>query len=96
VVDDVVTTGATLAGAAAALRQAGAREVEAAVLAAAPGALDGLAVAPSTSPRLRWVRSRDRPGAPLRGRRPDRPIGSGERARHGVERYFPSSMRQIV
>jgi predicted amidophosphoribosyltransferase len=73
VVDDVVTTGATLAGAAAALRQAGAREVEAAVLAAAPGALDGLAVAPSTSPRLRWVRSRDRPGTPSEARRPDRP-----------------------
>jgi len=63
VVDDVVTTGATLAGAAAALRQAGAREVEAAVLAAARGALDGIAAAPSTSPRLRWVRSGGRPGA---------------------------------
>jgi predicted amidophosphoribosyltransferase len=43
VVDDVVTTGATLAGAAAALRQAGAGHVEAAVLAAAPGALGGAA-----------------------------------------------------
>lgn len=39
VVDDIVTTGATIAGAAAALRQAGASHVEAAVLAAAPGAL---------------------------------------------------------
>jgi predicted amidophosphoribosyltransferase len=38
VVDDVATTGATLAGAAATLRQAGARRVEAAVLAAAVAA----------------------------------------------------------
>jgi len=38
VVDDVATTGRTLAGAATALRQAGAREVEAAVLAAARAA----------------------------------------------------------
>src|SRR5919198_1151579 len=42
VVDDVVTTGATLAGAAAALRRAGARDVEAAGLAPARGALDRL------------------------------------------------------
>jgi predicted amidophosphoribosyltransferase len=39
VVDDVATTGATLAGAAAALRLAGARRVEAAVLGAASAAL---------------------------------------------------------
>jgi predicted amidophosphoribosyltransferase len=65
-VDDVVTTGATIVGAAAALRRAGARQVEAAVLAAAPGALDGLAAPPSTSPRLRWVRS-SRPETPPRG-----------------------------
>ena len=38
-VDDLATTGGTLAGAAAALRHAGARQVEAAVLAAAPTAL---------------------------------------------------------
>jgi predicted amidophosphoribosyltransferase len=38
-VDDLVTTGATLAGAAATLRLAGARQVEAAVLATAPAAL---------------------------------------------------------
>jgi predicted amidophosphoribosyltransferase len=38
VVDDVATTGETLAGAAAALLDAGARAVEAATLAAAPGA----------------------------------------------------------
>jgi predicted amidophosphoribosyltransferase len=53
VADDVVTTGATLAGAAAALRQAGAGHVEAAVLAAAPGALGGVADPPS---RPRWRR----------------------------------------
>jgi predicted amidophosphoribosyltransferase len=51
-VDDIVTTGATLAGAAAALRQAGARQVEAAVLAAAPGALGGVADWPAGA-RLR-------------------------------------------
>ncbi|HYY82131.1 MAG TPA: phosphoribosyltransferase family protein [Actinomycetes bacterium] len=39
VVDDLVTTGGTLAGAAAALRSAGARTIEAAVLAAVPTAL---------------------------------------------------------
>jgi hypothetical protein len=39
VVDDLATTGATLAGAAAALRAAGARRVEVAVLGAAPTAL---------------------------------------------------------
>jgi predicted amidophosphoribosyltransferase len=39
VVDDLATTGGTLAGAAAALRAAGARLVEAAVLGAAPAAL---------------------------------------------------------
>ncbi|MFL6221901.1 MAG: phosphoribosyltransferase family protein [Actinomycetes bacterium] len=38
-VDDLATTGGTLAGAAAALRLAGARQVEAAVLAVAPTAL---------------------------------------------------------
>jgi hypothetical protein len=38
-VDDLATTGATLAGAAATLRLAGARRVEAAVLATAPAAL---------------------------------------------------------
>jgi predicted amidophosphoribosyltransferase len=38
VVDDVATTGRTLAGAAAALRQAGARQVEVAVLGASSGA----------------------------------------------------------
>ena len=40
-VDDLATTGGTLAGAAASLRQAGARRVEAAVLAAAPTAIGG-------------------------------------------------------
>jgi predicted amidophosphoribosyltransferase len=41
VVDDVATTGATLAGAAAALMAAGARTVEAATLAVAAQALGG-------------------------------------------------------
>jgi predicted amidophosphoribosyltransferase len=41
VVDDLATTGGTLAGAADSLRQAGARRVEAAVLAAAPAAIGG-------------------------------------------------------
>ena len=47
-VDDVATTGGTLAGAAAALRHAGARQLEAAVLAAAPAAF--LAAAPAAAP----------------------------------------------
>ena len=47
-VDDVATTGGTLAGAAATLRQAGARQLEAAVLAAAPAAF--LAAAPAAVP----------------------------------------------
>jgi adenine/guanine phosphoribosyltransferase-like PRPP-binding protein len=38
VVDDIATTGGTLAGAATALRQAGARQVEVAVLGASSGA----------------------------------------------------------
>jgi predicted amidophosphoribosyltransferase len=45
-VDDLATTGATLAGAAAALHLAGARRVEAAVLATAPTALASAAAAP--------------------------------------------------
>jgi predicted amidophosphoribosyltransferase len=44
-VDDLATTGGTLAAAAAALRWAGARQVEAAVLAAAPSAVAGSAAA---------------------------------------------------
>ncbi len=46
-VDDLATTGGTLAAAAAALRSAGARQVEAAVLAAAPSAVAGPAAAAS-------------------------------------------------
>jgi predicted amidophosphoribosyltransferase len=47
-VDDLATTGGTLAGAAATLRHAGARQVEAAVLAAAPTALGPGPVLPAT------------------------------------------------
>jgi predicted amidophosphoribosyltransferase len=53
-VDDLATTGGTLAGAAATLRLTGARQVEAAVLAAAPDALQ----AGGGGPRPRW------PGCP--------------------------------
>ena len=56
-VDDLATTGATLAGAAASLRLAGARRIEAAVLATAPAALQPAASAQAT-PALR---ARDRP-----------------------------------
>jgi hypothetical protein len=51
-VDDLATTGGTLAGAAAALRHAGARVVEATVLAAAPAAL-GPGPAPPATRRSR-------------------------------------------
>jgi predicted amidophosphoribosyltransferase len=54
IVDDLATTGGTLAGAAATLRVAGARRVEAAVLAAAPAALR----VGGAGPRGRW------PGCP--------------------------------
>jgi predicted amidophosphoribosyltransferase len=57
-VDDLATTGATLAGAAAALRQAGARQVEAAVLASARSAFEA-SLAPSIVPaqggRIVWL-----------------------------------------
>jgi len=52
VVDDVATTGATLAGAAAALRQAGAGQVEAAVLAAATTAFGPAPTGQAPRPRL--------------------------------------------
>jgi predicted amidophosphoribosyltransferase len=48
-VDDLATTGATLAGAADALRLAGARRVEAAVLATAPAALAPATAAPASA-----------------------------------------------
>lgn len=51
VVDDVATTGQTLAGAVAALRRAGAREVEAAVLGASGGAFGPPANRSSSGPR---------------------------------------------
>jgi predicted amidophosphoribosyltransferase len=59
-VDDLATTGGTLAGAAATLRHAGGRQVEAAVLAAAPTAL-GVGVAPG-NPATRSARQ---PGGPV-------------------------------
>ena len=55
VVDDLATTGATLAGAAAALRIAGARQVEAAVLAAAPAALAAGPIGPGHGGRIVWL-----------------------------------------
>jgi predicted amidophosphoribosyltransferase len=53
-VDDLTTTGGTLAGAAASLRDAGARTVEAAVLAASPSALrpDATLLVPAHGSRL--------------------------------------------
>jgi predicted amidophosphoribosyltransferase len=58
-VDDLATTGATLAGAADALRLAGARRVEAAVLATAPAALAPATAAPRPPrpqpPRVPWL-----------------------------------------
>jgi predicted amidophosphoribosyltransferase len=53
-VDDLATTGGTLAGAAAALRHAGARQVEAAVLAAAPTALGPGPHRPRARPPPPW------------------------------------------
>ena len=57
-VDDLVTTGPTLAGAAAALRLAGARHVEAAVLATAPAAFTstpGGSIGPAHGGRIVWL-----------------------------------------
>ncbi|HEY6707557.1 MAG TPA: phosphoribosyltransferase family protein [Actinomycetota bacterium] len=54
-VDDLVTTGATLAGAAAALRLAGARQVEAAVLATGPAALATHSIDPGHGGRIVWL-----------------------------------------
>jgi len=54
-VDDLATTGGTLAGAAAALRLAGARQVEAAVLATAPAALATHPIGPGHGGRIVWL-----------------------------------------
>jgi predicted amidophosphoribosyltransferase len=55
-VDDLATTGGTLAAAAAALRSAGARRVEAAVLAAAPSAVAGVGrIRPAHAGRIVWL-----------------------------------------
>jgi predicted amidophosphoribosyltransferase len=67
-VDDLATTGGTLAGAAATLRDAGASQVEAATLAVAPTAL--AAPPPPNGPRSPWP---DRPRAPPPRPRP-RPL----------------------
>jgi predicted amidophosphoribosyltransferase len=68
-VDDLVTTGATLAGAADTLRRAGARQVEAAVLATAPAVLATAAfgtgpAALATAPGALATASAVVPGAP--------------------------------
>ncbi|HEX3200308.1 MAG TPA: phosphoribosyltransferase family protein, partial [Actinomycetes bacterium] len=75
-VDDLATTGGTLAGAAAALRLAGARQVEAAVLAVAPAAL-GSGPGPSATRRswsdpsaVRVPTAPRAPPAPLGPRKP--------------------------
>jgi predicted amidophosphoribosyltransferase len=79
VVDDLATTGGTLAGAAAALRAAGARQVEAAVLGAAPTALGPPAAG---DPRPAW------PGRPDLLDRAGRPVPRGV-----FDRDSPSSRR---
>jgi predicted amidophosphoribosyltransferase len=80
VVDDVTTTGRTLAGAASALRQAGAHAVEAAVLAAASTAF-GPAGRP-VPPSRRLVTQRDQPwSAPGRGSARGPPAPDGEQGR---------------
>jgi predicted amidophosphoribosyltransferase len=61
-VDDLATTGGTLAGAAATLRHAGARHVEAAVLATTPAALR-VAAAPRVAPDSRAPPPASRPTA---------------------------------
>jgi hypothetical protein len=92
VVDDLATTGATLAGAAAALRAAGARRVEVAVLGAAPTALGpapaGAATPGASAPPARGpAGGRDPPGAGAdhpgpRTRRPARATRSSWPLRH--------------
>jgi predicted amidophosphoribosyltransferase len=68
-VDDLATTGGTLAGAAATLRVAGARRVEAAVLATTPTALR-VAVGPRAPPPPRWPPGRCPPPRPAPDWRP--------------------------
>jgi len=88
VVDDVATTGATLAGAAAALRHAGARQVEAAVLAAATAAF-GPAPAGEASPHPAragevphpWARAGEGPHPRARAGGPGPPPGPGGEGR---------------
>jgi predicted amidophosphoribosyltransferase len=80
-VDDLATTGGTLAGAAAALRHAGARQVEAAVLAAASTALGPGPVPPATRRSGAAPRQVGDPGRsldnPAPGRLPWRSGGPG-------------------
>jgi predicted amidophosphoribosyltransferase len=70
-IDDLATTGGTLAGAAATLRHAGARHVEAAVLAAAPTALGppgpGSTSDPAPGRPLRLAAARRSRGPPFGG-----------------------------
>jgi predicted amidophosphoribosyltransferase len=65
VVDDVATTGRTLAGAAAALRQAGARQVEVAVLGASSGAFGPPADRSAVSASVPRLARRGHPDDPL-------------------------------
>ena len=76
VVDDLATTGGTLAGAAATLRAAGARRVEAAVLGAAPTALGPPGARDPPAPGRRG------PGRPAAG--PSWSIGLAEPSRGAV------------
>ena len=90
-VDDVATTGGTLAGAATTLRLAGARQVEAAVLATAPAALTPTPATAPTAPvatsavpaAAATVPHRSGTGAPPPSRQPRAPPLWAQRAEGG-------------